>query len=362
MNIAAINRHYIYIPYKPPVDPYHGWKAASHGAHAVIIEMITDDGITGWGETAGREQTENHRQCSELMIGRDPLKINENVNFLKQNGCTNIAISGVEMAMWDILGKTAGLPLHALLGGKLRPTIDLCGLMGVKKPEDAADTAKLYCEEYGFGTIKTKSGRSADEDSRIIKAIRESVGDGIKIRSDANQNHTFENALALCNGAFKEYQIEYFEQPCDKDDLAVHSELRKLTGVPIALNESVTDSKSVARIIEEKAADYLVVDIPDAGGIIELIKNVVVAEASGIPCAFHNWHDLGVKTAAMAHIVSAYPIFKGASDTLYFGLVEDILTEPFMISAGTIAVPDNPGLGVEVNMDVINRYRKRTID
>ena len=201
-----------------------------------------------------------------------------------------------------------------------------------------------------------------EEDISIIKAIRKKVGNNIKIRSDSNQNYSFENALKLCNGAYSQYNIEYFEQPCDKDNLTVLAELKRKSKVPIALNESVTDTRSILRIIENNAADHLVVDIPDAGGISELVKNITIAEAAEIPCTFHSWHDMGVKTAAMAQIVSVFPIFTASSDTLYFGLAEDIITEPFVITDGSIPVPDRPGIGVEVNMDLINKYRKKVID
>ena len=190
MKITEIIRHYLYVPYKPPVDPYWGWKAPCHGAHAVIIEMKTDEGITGWGETAGREAVAQHASAAEKILGKNPLEIAKVWHDLREQGCTGIALSGLEMAMWDICGKVAGQPLYQLLGGKVRERVPLCGLMGVKTPNDAAETAKLYINAYGFPSIKTKAGRDVNEDIAIAEALGKAVGEKARLRFDANQSYT----------------------------------------------------------------------------------------------------------------------------------------------------------------------------
>lgn len=362
MKIVDIKRHYIFVPYKEPVAPYWGWQAPCYGAHGVIIEMITDKGITGWGETAGRESIFRHSSCCESVIGENPLNISNNVAILKKKKCTNVAISGVEMAMWDILGKVVSKPIYQLLGGKVRDQVPLCGLMGVKEPKDAAETARYYNEQYGFRTVKTKSGRDIKEDESIIRAIRDEVGKEFNIRSDANQSYQYDKALELSNGAYKEYAIEYFEQPCDKSHLEVLARLKKNTHIPIALNESVSNSRSVAEISHKNAADVMVVDIPDAGGVSEVVKAVNVAESFNTPCAFHCWHDFGIKTAAMLHLVCSQSNLSYASDTLYFGLQDDIINKPFKIDNGVLDIPEKPGLGVDINFEILDRYKKMEVD
>ncbi|WP_020406908.1 mandelate racemase/muconate lactonizing enzyme family protein [Hahella ganghwensis] len=361
MKITEIRRHYIYVPYKAPVAPYWGWNAPCYGAHAVIIEMLTDTGIVGIGETAGRETVEFHARCAEGLEGRNPLAINENLALLRARGERPAAISGLEMAMWDILGKASGMPLYQLLGGKCRDRVNLCGLMGVKPPEEAADTAELYYDTWGFTSIKTKAGRAIEEDAAIALAMHERVGNRVKLRFDANQNYSPADVLELAK-VYRQVNIEYFEQPVHQDFLDSYASMREPAGIPIALNESVGDARSVTGIIRANAADALVADIPDAGGIMEVCRLAAVADAADIPCAFHCWHDLGVKTAAMAHLVSALPGFSLASDTTYHGLEEDIISSPFNITAGAISPSDQPGLGIELNHEVIDRYRKKEID
>ena len=362
MKITEIKLHYFYVPYKAPVAPYWGAVAPCYGAHGILVEMRTDQGLVGWGETAGREATEKHSDCAALMMGRDPLQINLNCQYLKTQGCSAIAISGVEMAMWDLLGKSSNCSIAQLLGGAQKSEVELCGLMGVKSPEEAVETAQQYIDLYGFQTIKTKAGRDFDEDVAIITQLRKALGTEMKVRADANQSYSFEHARALSIGAYAECGIEYFEQPMAKQELELHSLLRTQGDSPIGLNESVTNADSVAKIVGQQAADFLVVDIPDAGGISELVKLVQVADAFNLPCAFHCWHDFGVKTAVMAQLCAALPGLSVASDTLYFGLENDVIAQPHKIQEGKIPVPDAPGVGVEIDMDMVNRYRKAEID
>lgn len=361
MKIAEIIRHYLYIPYKPPVDPYWGWKAPCHGAHAVIVEMKTDEGVTGWGETAGREAVARHQNAAEVIVGKNPLDIAKVWYELRQQGCTSIALSGLEMAMWDILGKIAEQPLYQLLGGKVRESVPLCGLMGVKPHEKAAETAKVYIDEYGFTAIKTKAGRDIDEDIAIAKALGKAVGKKARLRFDANQSYTPDNLLRIAP-YYRNVNIEYFEEPLPRASLSEAKTIIKEAGIPIALNESVTDSRCAFELTKLNMADYFVVDLPESGGIAEIQRVAAVASAAGVQCVFHCWHDLGVKTAAMAHIVSANDAFSSASDTTYHGLAEDIITSPHKIANGHITAPDGPGLGIEINRDMLDKYRKKEID
>lgn len=361
MKITEVVRHYLYIPYQPPVDPYWGWKAACHGAHAVIVEMKTDEGITGWGETAGREAVAKHGYAAEAIIGKNPLEIAKICDELRLRGCTSIALSGLEMAMWDILGKIAGQPLYQLLGGKVRERIPLCGLMGVKSPEEAAETANLYINEYGFTAIKTKAGRDIGEDIAIAEALGKAVGERAHLRFDANQSFTLEKLLRIAP-YYRNVNIEYFEEPLPRNSLFESKTAIKAAGIPIALNESVTDSRCAFELTKLDVADFFVIDLPESGGIIEIQKVAAIASAAGVHCVFHCWHDLGVKTAAMAHIVGANSAFSGESDTTYHGLTEDIITSPHKILNGHIAVPGGPGLGIEVDRLILDKYRKKEID
>lgn len=357
MEIESVTLHYVYVPYVPPVDPYWGWEAPSHGAHAVLIEMETTAGLTGWGETAGRERVARHREAASDAVGLDPTRITSNVARLRSLGHTAIAISGLEMAMWDVLGKHLDAPLHQLLGGPVRDAVPLCGLMGIKPPDEAAETARYYTEEVGFPSIKSKAGRSVEEDEAIASAMGEAVDPDVGLRFDANGNYSLSDAIRLAD-TYEDVGIEYFEQPLPAEDLEGSRRLRAEVDVPVGLNEGVRDTRSVLDVVNAGAADVLVPDLPTAGSVTELVGLARVAEATGLPCAFHCWHDLGVKTAAMAHLVTALPAFSHPSDTTYHGLEADVLAEPFEIADGYITSPDGSGLGVAVDPETVEEYRK----
>lgn len=341
--------------------PYWGREAPTHGAHAVIVEVFTDDGLVGYGETAGRERIEHHERTAEAVVGEDPRQIRQIVTQLRAEDHRPAAISGIEMALWDLVGKRAGLPLYQLFGGKVRDRVPLCGLMGIKPPEEAVETARRYVEQYGFHTVKTKAGRDAEEDIAIAHALHDALGGKICFRFDANQSYSVEEAVRLSN-AYRETNIEYFEQPVHDDDLADLADAKASLDVPIAANESVTNTASVHRLVRLEVVDTLVPDIPDAGGMLEVLHVAAMAKATGMSCAFHCWHDMGLKTAAMAHIVVAASAFSHASDTTYHGLERDILKSPFEIREGAINVPEEPGLGVEPDMEIVEHYVKEEIE
>jgi L-alanine-DL-glutamate epimerase-like enolase superfamily enzyme len=133
--------------------------------------------------------------------------------------------------------------------------------------------------------------------------------------------------------------------------------IRKLTKTPLALNESVTTMERVREILAKAAADYLLPDTYQCGGIWATKLVAEVAASAGIPCIVHCAHDLGPKTAAMLHLAASTPNFPLANDCTYYGLVDDIITAPFTIERGTMAVPEAPGLGIEVDLAKVRKYQ-----
>jgi L-alanine-DL-glutamate epimerase-like enolase superfamily enzyme len=243
----------------------------------------------------------------------------------------------------------------ALLGGVIRPRVEVAACMGIQSYERAGEFARWYVE-MGFTTLKTKAGSDMTEDVEMVRGIRDAVGKNLKLRVDPNRAYSPQQAVELCR-RLEEYELEYLEQPIPAEPLADATWLRRQTRVPIALNESVEGPASVLGIILADAALFILPDTHIAGGILPCVKTGHVCEAAGLPCIMHCGHDLGPKTAAMLHIAAAIPAYSMANDTTYYGLVEDIITEPFQIQNGTIAVPGKPGLGIEIDPDKLNKYR-----
>jgi L-alanine-DL-glutamate epimerase-like enolase superfamily enzyme len=227
--------------------------------------------------------------------------------------------------------------------------------MGIRPYDEAKAIARQYLEA-GFTTLKTKAGRRAEEDLEMVRGIRDGVGDKLKLRIDPNMGYAPEVAFPLARDLEK-YNLEYFEQPMPKSCLGEAARLRRHTKTPIGLNESVTTPDVVLQILQLGAADVVLPDTYQCGGILGVKKAATLAEAAGVPCVFHCAHDLGLKTAAMLHVVASTPNFPLANDCTYYGLEGDVIAPLHRIESGHMAVPEGPGLGVTVDEAQLKKYR-----
>ena len=357
MKITRLHATRVHIDQKPPIAPYQNRYKAGTFKESLLIRLETDGGLVGWGETPDDwinksfEGTPEDRLRGQV-VGRDPFEIEA---WYAENTLGSYLASGVEMAMWDIIGKAAKLPLYKLLGGGLRKKIELAACMGIRPYDEAKAIAKSYVEQ-GFTTLKTKAGRRAEEDLEMVRGIRDGAGDRLKLRIDPNMGYTYEVALQLARDLEK-YNLEYFEQPMPFSCIGESARLRKLTKTPLGLNESVTTLEITQQILELRAADILLPDTHQCGGILGVRKVAALCEAAGVPCVFHCSHDLGLKTAAMLHVVASTPNFPLANDCTYYGLTDDIIAPQHVIERGYMSVPEGPGLGVNVDEAKVAKYR-----
>lgn len=356
MKVTDVSVTVVEVPQIQPVAPYRSHVRTSSTTMSAIVRVDTDEGLTGWGEhnvnflpgVSGRKMTQDARK---FLIGRDPLNL---VVFHKACPFESRLRSGIELALWDIAGKAAGEPVWARLGEKIRDRIELAACMGIASYERAGELATYYVEQ-GFTTLKTKAGADMEEDLEMVRGIRDAVGDRLKLRIDPNMAYSKEEAAELAK-RLEEYDLEYLEQPLPDVPLSDARWLREQTTTPIALNEAVTDPNSVAAIFKEEAAAFVLPDTHIAGGIQPCAIIGEMCEQAGIPCIMHCGHDLGPKTAAMIHIAAAMPAYSLANDSTYYGLEDDIITEPLTIENGSIAVLDKPGLGIEGDPEKLKRY------
>jgi len=357
MKITELNAFRVSIPQKPPIAPYQSRYRPTSAKEALLVRLETDTGLVGWGETPDDWLGKSYQGAPEdtlrpAALGVDPFEVEA---WHANNKLGPYLSSAVEMALWDIMGKATGQPLHRLLGGGLRHKIELAACMGIRPYAEAKTIARQYVE-MGFSTLKTKAGRDPEEDLNMVRGIRDGAGDRLKLRIDPNQGYQPAVAFQLAKDLEK-YNLEYFEQPMPMALLADAARLRRRTRTPIALNESVTTLEIVLQILELRAADVLLPDTHQCGGILPVKKIAALCEAAGVPCVFHCSHDLGLKTAAMLHVVASSPGFTLANDCTYYGLVDDIITPLHHIEAGFMPVPQGPGLGVNVDEQKVKRYR-----
>jgi L-alanine-DL-glutamate epimerase-like enolase superfamily enzyme len=357
MKIQQVNAFLMRVPQKPPIAPYQSRYRATSEKEALIIRVETDGGLVGWGETPLDWLNKSFVGAPEdllrgQVLGRDPFDLEA---WYAENRLGGYLASGVEMAFWDVIGQATRQPLYKLLGGPVRKKIELAACMGIRPYEEAKAIARQYVD-MGFGTLKTKAGRRAEEDLEMVRGIRDGVGDKLKLRIDPNQGYSPEVAFPLARDLEK-YDLEYFEQPMPQGLIADAARLRRSTRTPIALNESVTTPEVVLQILQLHAADVILPDTYQCAGVLGVKKVAALAEAAGVTCVFHCAHDLGLKTAAMLHVVASSPGFTLANDCTYYGLVDDVITPLHRIERGFMDVPDGPGLGVHVDEKKLAKYR-----
>jgi L-alanine-DL-glutamate epimerase-like enolase superfamily enzyme len=357
MNITKLDALTVRISQTPPIAPYQNrYRAGTHKI-GILVRLETDTGYVGWGETPDDWINRTFEGSGEdrlrlQVLGRDPFDIE---TFAHENTVGPFLASAVEMAMWDIIGHATNQPLYKLLGGAVRKKIELAACMGIRAYDEAKAIARQYVE-MGFTTLKTKAGRDAQEDLEMVRGIRDGVGDRLKLRIDPNMGYSPEVALQLARDLEK-YNLEYLEQPMHSTLLAESARIRKQTKTPLALNESVTTTDVVFQILQLGAADVILPDTYQGGGISQVKKVAALCEAASVPCVFHCAHDLGLKTAAMLHVVASSPNFTLANDCTYYGLEDDIITPLHVIERGYMTVPEGPGLGVTVDEAKVARYR-----
>ncbi len=358
MRIQGIESFLVDVPQRPPIAPYQSRYRAASSTKAVLFRIETDEGHVGWGEAPqvylGDQMT--GREAIELrpkLIGFDPMAIEALYTDLGLD--QGYVQSGVEMALWDLVGKICGQPLYRLLGGPYRSDIELAACMGIRPYDEAGAIARQYVE-MGFTTMKCKAGRDPEEDLTMVRGIRDAVGDRLELRIDPNTGYAPETCLQLCKD-LEPYRLQYFEQPMPAHLIDDSARIRRMTTTPLALNESVTTMAVVREILDKKAADVLLPDTYQCGGIWAVKLICDVAASAGVPCVMHCAHDLGPKTAAMLHLAACTPNMPLANDCTYYGLEEDILTEPFQIVRGRIRVPERPGLGIEVDLEKVRKYQ-----
>jgi L-alanine-DL-glutamate epimerase-like enolase superfamily enzyme len=365
MKITNLRTDLVRVPLTQPARWSGGTRMA---APAVLLTLETDEGLTGYGEAVGPSlaplQTILEVEFRPFLVGADPLRTELALHRLEEltvnwAGFGAYAISAAEMALLDLKGKALGTPLVNLLGGVYRDSVEWMGYIFIDEPQANAALARRYLDE-GYRTFKVKVGRDIELDARRLKAIRETVGPEAKIRVDANMawsRSTARRAIA----ALAPYGLQYVEQPLPWTDIDGMAALSAAVDVPIAADESCTGVREAARLIEAGACEVLVLYVSEAGGLTRAQQIVRMAEMAGVACVLGTWAELGVGTAAGAHLIAASRNFPFANDTHYPLQSDDILTGMLPIRNACLAVPTSPGLGVQVDPQKVDRYAKSEV-
>ena len=332
-----------------------------------IVRIHTDEGLTGLGELSSVFARRGPLLCRDVderlgpvLAGRDPLAITGALRAMEsQLPGGQVAIAGVEMALWDIAGKALGVPVYALLGGKMRDRIPLSYSVPHGEPEQMAQYALARAEE-GFRTVKVKTGQGLERDIEAVRQVRAAVGSAHRVRVDANMAMSSAKEAIRFVDRIMDFEPELLEQPMPAHALHAMAEIRRSVSLPIMADESVGPPRDAMAVIRQEAADVLNVYVTESGGIQNAARIFTLAEQAGLGCMIGSMPELGIGTAAQIHLGIAMPNLDFDSDTcgsLY--QEEDLLATPLRLEQGFAYAPEGPGLGVELDPDAFERAARR---
>ena len=360
MKITGLDHTLLFVPFGRP----QLWAGGRRpGTTRLLVTLHTDEGILGHGETICLLEFVRpvlERTIAPLAIGEDPHNIErlyrklEGAGFYHHKRALVAAFAAVELAMWDIIGKTAGKPLYQLWGGGYRKKVETIAYLHVRPPTEMAREAARYVAQ-GFRTIKVKIGMDMASDIEIVKAVRQAIGPAVELRADVNGAWTPGTARRQL-AKLEPYDLQFVEQPLVHDDLKGHAELRKVSRVPICIDEGAYTNTDILNIIRAEAADVILLDAHEAAGWWQARKQAAIAEAAGIAVGIHSGGELGLSLAANLHLAAATPNLSLAIDSNYHDMPDDILTERFAYDGCELPVPEKPGLGVDIDWGKVKRY------
>jgi L-alanine-DL-glutamate epimerase-like enolase superfamily enzyme len=365
MKIAAVKTTPLLLPFR---QPYHWAGRVDHGAAVVLVEVETDSGVTGVGESTAPLAAEGTLSAltavTPLFVGEpvhDVDRLVTRARFLDGFNWTpwhaNLVLAGLEMALWDAIGKAAGQPVHRLLGGRVRDAVDYFGFpQGDTADELAVDAACLA--EAGHGVIYLKVGRGEAADLANTAAVREAIGSR-RLRLDANGAWGVVEAIHMI-GRLAAFDPEWIEQPTPADSIAALRQVKEAAGVPIAADQAAFTPADVYEICRQRAADAIVLSPHEAGGLLAFGRAAAVAAAASVPICLHGQSVSSISDAAQHHLGLSTPNLTEGNQIMHQLLVEDLVSAPDLTPVqGKIGPFDAPGLGVELDRDAVARAAER---
>jgi L-alanine-DL-glutamate epimerase-like enolase superfamily enzyme len=329
-------------------------------AENLLVEIRTDQGLTGWGEAspyraiAGETQRINIAAAQELaplLTGRDPLAIRALMGELDAYLPHNATLkSAIDMALYDLAAKACGVPLYAFLGGERRQ-LETDLTIGIGDPAQAGAKAQAF-SRMGFRMIKVKLGLDFQADRRRLENIRAAVGPDLRIRIDANQGWD-RTAARHHLDAFQDLDIEFCEQPCRADDLQGMAYVTRTAAIPVMADESLFSAADALTISALDAAGYFNIKLSKSGGIANAQKIADVAEAGHRPCMVGCMSESRLGITAAAHFASANPIVKFYDLDSCLEHSENRILGGVTYQGGTITLPEEPGIGACPDPDFI---------
>ncbi len=332
---------------------------------ATLVKIITDEGVTGWGEAYGPPYGISRiieTYFKDKLVGADPFRVEYHWHRVQaKKGIPMGSVGGVDIALWDLKAKALGVPLYELLGGKFGDSfVPYASGYGYKEgsPEsmDQFDEALDKAKAQGFRALKMKIGFGKEMDTRRVTRAREKLGDSVDLMVDANQGYDIRTCLELMP-LLVECKVRWLEEPLPWHSFAGYQELRKKCPIPIAGGEYETTMNGYIEAIRHGVIDIIQPDMPLCGGITAARRIAALAREFQVEFQPHVFGTV-LGMAASLHLLAAIPNYQSWNvfprpmllewDTNPNEMV-NVLVEPIKISDGVVKVPEGPGLGVQVD-------------
>ncbi len=375
MKITKVEPILLSYEYKP--EEAWGWSGGEVKVwHTSLVRVWADNGEYGLGEMGtGHYIPEAAKAICEFLaktlIGQDPFEIEVLQSRMYKLGANwgrrGIAmgvISGIENALWDLKGKCLGVPVHSLLGGKYRDSIRTYASGGMEQPIDSLIKEVSSYLDRGFTAVKIRGGYDKKRDVLKVKSLRQELGYDFDLAIDCGQGYvpfawSAKEAISVVK-ALEEYQLMFIEEPCRTDELDVYRKVHEASGTtPIAGGENGCSIYEFKALVDNNCLDVIQPDVTHAGGISEVKKAAEYAYLNGITVAPHVFRS-GASFAAHLHLLSAIPNaliceFQQVANPLR----EELLNSPIQMVNGEILIPNEPGLGIHLTDEIINKYPYR---
>ncbi len=319
----------------------------------ILIDLYTEEGVVGrsyiepYSAKTMRYLVPALQDFGELLKGRQvaPLELYEfarkSLHFVGYQGLSMIAVSGLDMAAWDALGKAAGLPLCVLLGGSVGavPAYNSNGLW-LREPKAVAAEAIELLDEGGFRALKLRLGRGrVQDDLATLQATREAVGEDVALMVDFNQGLHLGEALQRCH-MIDDLGLAWIEEPIVYDNLDGYTQLAAELKTPIQIGENFYGPRDLYKAIQSNACDYVMPDFMRIGGVTGWMRAAAIAGTAGLPTSTHLYPEVAAQVMR-------------ATETAHWLEWQDwadpILQQPYLIKDGLLHIPDVPGVGLEWN-------------
>jgi L-Ala-D/L-Glu epimerase len=349
----------------PLTSPFRIAIGEMTAANDLLVRVHTDQGVTGLGEAcpfppiSGETQATNAaaaKAIRDMIVGKDPLAVDDLVRLIGPIVHSNpSAVAAFDMAFFDILGKVAGLPLFRLLGGT-KSVFETDITTSLDTLEKMTAEAKGYADK-GYKTLKVKVGLDPDEDFARLEAIRSAVGPKVAIRIDANQGWTVPQAIYGLR-KMAPLNIQFCEQPVLASDTAGLAAVRAQSPISIMADEALFGPADAVKLIRAGACDSFNIKVMKAGGLLNCVRIAHIADAANMRCMVGCMLETRLALTAAAHVVASqanivYADLDGNSEH-----VEDPIVDGMTVKAGTLTLPEKPGLGCDVDPAFVKKLRK----